>query len=72
MNLKAIRKRKKMSMETLAERTGIRIGTLYSYQCGKRKPDIKGLILIADALESTVDELIREKPKGGKAWSGLS
>ena len=61
MNIKTIRKDRKISMETLSERTGMQIATLYNYQSGKREPDIKGLIMIADALGCTVDELIREK-----------
>lgn len=63
MNLNCIRKSKGISRKELAERVGVTERRLEGWEYGEREPDIKHLIALADALECTVDQLVRdEKP----------
>ena len=62
MQLKAIRRAAKMSVEALAEATGATVRAIRSWEQGQREPDIAHLIALADALRCTVDQLIGRAP----------
>ncbi len=71
MQLKAIRKQRKIRAEDLAERLGVSIWTIRGYESGKREPDIPTLIKLADELECTIDTLVgRTKERGDHDDSG--
>lgn len=53
-----------MSVETLAAKIGVSVRRLTSWEYGEREPSIRYLIALADALECTVDALIRPKKEG--------
>ena len=55
---------RKMSVSELAERVGVTERRLEGWEYGEREPDIRHLIDLADALECTVDQLVRPG-KGG-------
>ncbi len=65
MNLNSIRKNKGISQKELAEAVGVTERRLQGWEYGEREPDIRHLIALADALECTVDQLIRPG-KGGE------
>lgn len=58
MNLRQLRKSKKISGDKLAEMTGIHVNTLYSYEKGKLNPSEEYLQKIADALGVSVSDII--------------
>lgn len=64
MNLNFIRKAKGISQQELAEAVSVTERRLQGWEYGEREPDIQHLIALADALECTVDQLIRPR-KGG-------
>ena len=49
-----------MSQKALAEETGLTESAISRYINGTRDPRLYNLIKIADALEMTLDELVRE------------
>lgn len=54
-------RRREMSNQKLAEKVGTSVGYISELRSGKKtSPTIELLIQIADALEVTVDELVRE------------
>ena len=57
-NLIALRKKKKLSQEDLAEQLGISRQTLSKYETGESIPDINRCKSIADFFDVTVDNLI--------------
>ena len=59
MNLKSIRKAKGISQKELAVAIGVTERRLQGWEYGEREPDIQHLISLSDALECTVDQLIR-------------
>lgn len=61
MNLKALRTAHSMSVEALAEAISVKPRQIRAWQYGEREPDIAHLIALADALQCTVDELIRPR-----------
>lgn len=57
-NLKNIRKEKGLTLENLAEKTGLSIGYICHLEKGSRKnPTIKVCQIIAKALDRTIDEI---------------
>lgn len=60
-NIKKIRQQKKLSQERLARLTDISLNTLTKIESGfTKRPAIQTIKKIADALEMTIDELIKE------------
>ena len=59
LHLKEIRKAKRMRAEDLAEKTGLSVGQIWSYESGRREPPLDALCLLADALGVTLDEIVR-------------
>jgi len=56
--LKQLREKKKMSVEELAERTGIPHPTLYRWESGDRCPVNEQIFLVASVLEIKVSRLL--------------
>lgn len=57
-NLKQYRKQKKYSQEKLAKELHYGYTAIANYESGRNEPSIDDLILLAKALNVTVDELI--------------
>lgn len=60
INIAMIRANKKMSQTELAKQIGVKSNTLCQYENGKRSPNIQTLKKIAQVLNCTVDDLIKE------------
>ena len=59
--INAVRKRKKMTVQQLADESDISINTIVSWMYHDHHPDIVLLCSVADALNVTLDELIGRK-----------
>ena len=59
-NIANYRQLKKMTQHELAEAIGISRGYIVVVESGGRMPGIKTLSRIADALEVTIEELLKE------------
>ena len=62
-SMKAARKLRGVSVEKLAEETGLTTNMIWSYESGRREPPISACIAIADALDVSLDLLVRGKEK---------
>lgn len=62
-NIKVQREKRGMTQKELATAIGIATSTVANYETGKRKPDPDTLCKIADALDCTLDALVRGKEK---------
>lgn len=63
-NIKKHRKKHKLSQEELAKKAGITYSTLIKIETGANdNPTIKTLSKIAEALEVSIDELVRGSKK---------
>lgn len=58
--IKEYRCQRRLRQRELAEMVGVTRLTIARYESGTRKPDVYMLKRIADALECTVDDLIRK------------
>lgn len=58
-----VRREKHVSVEELAEKTGIGRSTLYNYENGLFSPTIDALEKIADALGVQIEELYEKEEK---------
>ncbi|MBQ0050837.1 MAG: helix-turn-helix transcriptional regulator [Treponema sp.] len=59
-NLKTARKEKNISQAKLAELCNVSTGTIGNIECGKAEPSFGLLFVLADALETTASDLIKE------------
>lgn len=68
MRLKLLRKQKHMSQLSLAMKLNTTQMSISRYETGKREPDLKTLILIADFLDVSIDYLLErtDNPKMNK------
>lgn len=73
VNLKKIRKQKDMTQNELAQKSGVSIGTISSYESGIKSPSLLIVAKLAEALGVSIDELcgfnkglISETGKGEK------
>lgn len=57
-NIKHLRKKNKITQVELAERTGIRQGTISAIETGTNQPTIDTAITIAEALNCSLSELV--------------
>lgn len=62
-HLKEIRQSKKLSGKQLGEMVGVSEFTIYNYEAGRRDPPLDVLVAIADALDVSLDQLVRGKEK---------
>lgn len=60
LSLTSLRCKKGISQNELAEKIGITGSAISQYESGKRKPNIEVLKKIAQVLNCTVDDLIKE------------
>ena len=58
MRLKLLRKQKHMSQLSLAMKLNTTQMSISRYETGKREPDLKTLILIADFFDVSIDYLV--------------
>ncbi len=59
-NIRALRQKKKLSQEKLARLTDISLNTLTKIESGfTKRPSIQTIKKIADALEISLDDLVR-------------
>jgi len=56
-NIKAIRKKKGITQKALADKTGLSVNAIQSYEYGSYSPKFDTLLKIADALQVQPDEL---------------
>ncbi len=61
-NLRALRRAKKMSRETLGGLLGVTGAAVYKWETGKAEPGIDKLVALADYYGVTVDALVRYDP----------
>lgn len=68
MRLKLLRKQKHMSQLSLAMKLNTTQMSISRYETGKREPDLKILILIADFFDVSIDYLLErtDNPKMNK------
>lgn len=68
MRLKLLRKQKHMSQLSLAMKLNTTQLSISRYETGKREPDLKTLILIADFFDVSIDYLLErtDNPKMNK------
>ena len=68
MRLKLLRKQKHMSQLSLAMKLNTTQMSISRYETGKREPDLKPLILIADFFDVSIDYLLErtDNPKMNK------
>ena len=68
MRLKLLRKQKHMSLLSLAMKLNTTQMSISRYETGKREPDLKTLILIADFFDVSIDYLLErtDNPKMNK------
>lgn len=68
MRLRFLRKQKHMSQLSLAMKLNTTQMTISRYETGKREPDLKTLILIADLFDVSIDYLLErtDNPKMNK------
>ena len=68
MRLKLLRKQKHMSQLSLAMKLNTTQMSISRYETGKREPDLKTLILIADVFDVSIDYLLErtDNPKMNK------
>ncbi len=60
-NLQKLRAEKDLSQAELAKMLGVKRSTVCNYENGYREPQFKTLILLADLLGCSIDELLRGK-----------
>ena len=68
MRLKLLRKQKHMSQLSIAMKLNTTQMSISRYETGKREPDLKTLILIADFFDVSIDYLLErtDNPKMNK------
>lgn len=60
MNLKNLRMSKKLTQKQLAERLGVERTTVSMWETGNSSPSLEILKKIAQVLECSIDELVKE------------
>jgi transcriptional regulator with XRE-family HTH domain len=64
--LQALRKRADLSQSQLAEKAGINLQTLQSWEADRRKPKLDALLALAQALGVSLEQLAGAAPKKRK------
>lgn len=59
MDMKTLRKRKKMSQADLAAAVGVKQSTVAMWECGRNTPRVSMLSRIAHVLDITVGDLVQ-------------
>lgn len=58
MNLKQLRKAKKLTQKQLAEQIGVTESSINQYENGKKRPKYETLLLLGDALDCSVSDIV--------------
>ena len=58
-NLRIRREEIKMTQKELAQKIGVEPATISKYESGMNEPNIKNLKSIAEALDTSIDELVK-------------
>ena len=61
--MKSLRQQKGLSVQELAELCGVSSNMIWNYESGRREPPLAVLCKIADALDVSLDMLVRGKEK---------
>ncbi len=61
MNLKQLRMSKKLTQKQLAERLGVKRTTICMWETGNSSPSLEILKKIAQVLNCSIDELVKEE-----------
>jgi transcriptional regulator with XRE-family HTH domain len=59
-NLRRIRRAKDITQEELSKKTGIHQTHISHYERGERKPSFDNLLSLSQALNCTIDELVKQ------------
>lgn len=70
MLIKTFRKRRYMTLEQLAAKSGVQRASINRYELGKREPGVYNAIRIARALGVTVEDLVSDEDIKGGVRSG--
>ena len=62
--LKQMRERKKITQVELANKVKVNPAAISQYEKGKREPRIETLVAISEALDCTIDELVKGEQNG--------
>lgn len=57
-NIKTLRKRKKLTQQSLADKAGLNIGTIQGYEQGKYEPKKDALFKLQKALDCNINEIL--------------
>lgn len=63
LRLRKIRRSRKLTMKQLGEMVGVTESAIGLYETGKRKPSYEMLLRLGEALDCSVDDLIRDEEK---------
>lgn len=61
MSIKSVREARGISQKQLADLVGVQQGAVAQWETGKTAPRFERIISIANALECTVDDLVRKE-----------
>ncbi len=67
MDLRKLRERRGLTMQKLAEMSGLSVATIWMIENGKLSPTLRTMRKIAAALNMSVEQLLREAEGSGKA-----
>jgi transcriptional regulator with XRE-family HTH domain len=62
-SIRKARKAKGYSLEAVAHISGVSVTTIAQWERGERSPNLATLILVADVLDITLDELVGRSKK---------
>ena len=65
--LRELRMRRDMTQQALADRIGVALRTYQCYEQGVREPSFRLLVVLADVLDVTTDELLCRVPRNADA-----
>lgn len=57
-NLQKFRHDKKMTQKEMAKKTGLEQSHISHFECDRRSPNLKNLIILSKALNCTIDDLV--------------
>lgn len=65
LNLRKIRKRRFLTMKELGALVGVTESAIGMYETGRRVPNYEMLLKLSEALQCSIEELVRAEPSGG-------
>lgn len=58
-NIRKLRREKDLTLKQLAKLSGLNFVQIHKYEQGKTEPGINNMVKIANALNCTIDELVK-------------